>query len=244
MCIRTCLDQPTRYNLSHWWSSPGVPHCAVVCPPNVTLTYWWVNGEHCLVGTCNRINYFLGLLVGSIGCYHSSISPPGDSGSRSTSGGAGESSGLTIINQAAYKWGTWKCWQTDDGNYTATIRPGRSKIELVPLSAEPCYSHSHSKRRRLQLGPNYATLVWHRRHLASPPTSLASKDFCRLQYTTQVYILSALSGPLAMLLLRIIADQTSFVTAMRPICSWRSTDECGPWFTQLRWKDTHKYMHN
>ena len=54
------------------------------------------HGEHCLVGTINRINYSLGLLVGSIESYHNPISPPGDSGSRSTSGGAGEGPGLVI----------------------------------------------------------------------------------------------------------------------------------------------------
>ena len=42
------------------------------------------------------MNYFLGLLVGSIESYHNPISPPGDSGSRSTSGGAGEGPGLVI----------------------------------------------------------------------------------------------------------------------------------------------------
>ena len=44
----------------------------------------------------------LGLLVGSIESYHSPVPPPGDIGSRSTSGGAGKGSGLTIINQVVY----------------------------------------------------------------------------------------------------------------------------------------------
>ena len=44
--------------------------------------------------------------MSSVESYHISISPPGDSGSRSTSGGAGEGPGLTIIFQAGYIWGT------------------------------------------------------------------------------------------------------------------------------------------
>ena len=54
-----------------------------------------VNGEHCLVGI---INNTLGLLVVSIESYHNPIPPPGDSGSRSTSGGAGEGPGLVIVS--------------------------------------------------------------------------------------------------------------------------------------------------
>ena len=116
--VNAFLDQLTiaRYDHCHWWSSPGILHCAVVCPHNVTLIHWWVNGEHCLVGAHDRINYSLGLLVGIIERYHSPISPPGDSGSRSTSGGAGDDSELTIIKQAGYTWRTWKCRQTDNGN--------------------------------------------------------------------------------------------------------------------------------
>ena len=66
--VNAFLDQLTiaRYDHCHWWSSPGILHCAVVCPQNVTLTHWRVNGEHGLVGTHDRIHYSLGLLVGSI----------------------------------------------------------------------------------------------------------------------------------------------------------------------------------
>ena len=99
-----------RYNHCLWRLSSDILHCATVCPHNVTLTHWWVNGEHCLVGTHNRIHYSLGLLVGSIESYHSSISPPGDSGSRSTSGDAGEG-WLIIISQTGYPGGSWKCWE-------------------------------------------------------------------------------------------------------------------------------------
>ena len=74
----------------HWWSPPVILHCAVVWPHNATLTHWSVNGEHCLVGTYNSIHNSLGLLVCSIQSYHNSILPPGNIGSRSTSGSAGE----------------------------------------------------------------------------------------------------------------------------------------------------------
>ena len=121
---RVATGQLTN-NSHQWWSSPGILHCTVVCPHNVTLTHWWVNGEHCLVGACNRISYSRGLLVGSIESYHSSISPPGDSGSRSTSGGAGESPGLIITSQTGYTEGTWKGWQTDNGNTQPCSVKGR-----------------------------------------------------------------------------------------------------------------------
>ena len=51
-------------------------------------------------------------------------------------------------------------------------RPRQHKIRAAAQATnaaartEPWYSRSRSKRRRLQLGPNYATLVSHRRHLA------------------------------------------------------------------------------
>ena len=106
----------TRYNCYPWWSSPGILHCAVVCPHNVTWTHWWVNGEHGLVGTHDSIHYSLGLLVGSVESYHNPISPPGDSGSRSTSGGAGEGPGLIIISQTAHTGRTWKCWLKINGS--------------------------------------------------------------------------------------------------------------------------------
>ena len=97
-CIRlkeTCL---TWHNHCLWRLSPVISYCAVVCPYNVTLIQWWVYGEHCLVGTCNRMNDTLGLLISSIESYHNPIPPPGDSGSRSTSGGAGEGPGLVIVS--------------------------------------------------------------------------------------------------------------------------------------------------
>ena len=47
----------TWYNHCLWRIlSPDILHCAVVYPHNVIPTHWWVNGEHCLVGTINRIN--------------------------------------------------------------------------------------------------------------------------------------------------------------------------------------------
>ena len=91
----------------YWWSSPGILHCAVVSPHYDTLTHWWVNGEHSLVGTLNKINYSLGLLVGSIESYHNPIPPPGDSGSRSTSGSAGEGVCWDIESYTSYN--RWTC---------------------------------------------------------------------------------------------------------------------------------------
>ena len=44
----------TCYNQDHW--SPDILHCTVVCPHDALLTHWWVNGEHCLVGTLLRMN--------------------------------------------------------------------------------------------------------------------------------------------------------------------------------------------
>ena len=86
----------TCYGHCLWRLSPVILHCAVVGPHNVTLTHWGVDGEYCLVGTINRINQVLGLLVGSIESYYNPIPPPDDSGSRSTSGGASEGPGLVI----------------------------------------------------------------------------------------------------------------------------------------------------
>ena len=73
----------TWYNLCLWRLSPDILHCAVVCPHNVILLNWWVNGEHCLVGAINSIDYAFALLVGSIYIYHNPISSPGHIGSRS-----------------------------------------------------------------------------------------------------------------------------------------------------------------
>ena len=62
--------------------------------------------------------------------------------------------------------------------------PGGAKLILRSLAAlttnataraELCYSRSRGKRQTLQLGPNYATLVWHCRHLA-----------CRRQASTHI----------------------------------------------------------
>ena len=55
---RECLymsSSLTWYNHCLWRLSPGIFHCAVVIGP-CNLTHWSVNGEHCLVGTINRIN--------------------------------------------------------------------------------------------------------------------------------------------------------------------------------------------
>ena len=98
----------TWYNHCLWRLSSVILHCAVVCPYNVTLIQWWVNGEHRLVGTCNRIDYSLGLLVSSIESYHYPIPSPGDSGSRSTSGGAGEGPGQVVVSKSYIEW-TWTC---------------------------------------------------------------------------------------------------------------------------------------
>ena len=97
----------TWYNHCLWRLSSVILHCAVVCPYNVTLIQWWVNGEYCLVGTCSSINYVLGLLVGSIESYHYPILFPGDGGSRSTSGGAGEGPGQFIVSKIRYIG--WTC---------------------------------------------------------------------------------------------------------------------------------------
>ena len=86
-----CIDSSlTCYNNTLWRYSHG----AAVIPWKATRLHRWVNGEHRLVGTLNQ---GLGLLVGSIESYHNPISPPGDSGSRSTSGGAGEGPGPVVI---------------------------------------------------------------------------------------------------------------------------------------------------
>jgi len=58
-----------------------------------------------LVNAFNTIYYHLCLLVGCTGSDHSSILCPGDSGSRSTSGGAVEGPGLSL-----------KCKLTDIGS--------------------------------------------------------------------------------------------------------------------------------
>ena len=88
----------TWYNHCLTRLSSFILHCAAVCPHNDTLIKGWVNGKHCLVGTSKRINYSLGLLVSSTESYHNPIPPPGDSGSRSTSGNTGEGPGLLIVS--------------------------------------------------------------------------------------------------------------------------------------------------
>ena len=63
-------------------------------------------------------------------------------------------------------------WLPTDSYIYTIPDPGSTKIRAAAQAtnaaagAEPCYSRSRGKRRTLQLGPNYATLVWHRRHLA------------------------------------------------------------------------------
>ena len=97
-----------------WRLSPVILHCAVVCPHNVTLTHWWVNGEYCLVGTCKRTHYSLGLLVSNIESYHNPISLPGNSGSRSTSRSAGEGPRLVTKSQTSYS--RWTCRTASERN--------------------------------------------------------------------------------------------------------------------------------
>ena len=98
----------------HWWSSLDILHCAVVWSKKVTLTHWWVNGEHCLVGTHSSIHHSLGLLVGSIGSYQYPISPPGDSSSRSTSGGAGKGVCWAIEGETSHiRWTCMIIWVKD-----------------------------------------------------------------------------------------------------------------------------------
>ena len=103
----------------HWRSSPGVFHCAVVYTHSVTRTHWWVNGEHCLVSTLNKINYSLGLLVGTIESYHNPISPPDDSVSRSTSGGAVECVCWAIEGETSHiRWTYMIIWVKDRNTKT------------------------------------------------------------------------------------------------------------------------------
>ena len=77
----------------------GVPHSTAVCAKDVSYTL--VNGEHSLICSCHRISHHLCLLVCCIESYHSPILPPSDSGSRPTSGGAGEGPGSLIIHQCS-----------------------------------------------------------------------------------------------------------------------------------------------
>ena len=88
----------TWYNHCLTRLSSVILHCAAACPHNETLIKGWVNGEHCQVGTSNRINFSLGLLVSSTESYHNPVPPQGDSGSRSTSGNTGEGPGLLIVS--------------------------------------------------------------------------------------------------------------------------------------------------
>jgi len=79
--------------------SSGIPHSAAVCAQDVSFT---ANVEYSLIGSCLRISHHLCLLVHcSIDCYISPILPPSDSGSRSTSGGAGKGPGRFIIHQCS-----------------------------------------------------------------------------------------------------------------------------------------------
>ena len=75
-----------------------------MCSHNATLTNYWVNDEHCLIGTHSRVKYSFGLVVCCIKSYHNPVLSPGNHGSRSTSGGAGESGRLAVKYQASYIW--------------------------------------------------------------------------------------------------------------------------------------------
>jgi len=75
----------------------GIPHSAAVCVSDIN--YILVNGKHSLIISCGSIGHHLCLLVCCIDSYYSPILPPSDSGSRSTSGGAGEGPGSLIIHQ-------------------------------------------------------------------------------------------------------------------------------------------------
>ena len=85
--------------------SSGIPHSAAVCAKDVSYTL--VNGEHSLIRSCGSISHHLCLLVCIIESYRSPILPPSDSGSRPTSGGAGEGPGSLIIPQCSSSGCTW-----------------------------------------------------------------------------------------------------------------------------------------
>ena len=74
--------------------SPDILHTTAVVA--VIFTRWLSESEHSLVSACSSICHYLYLLVGGIRSDHSSISPPGNIGSRSTSGSAGEGPGHSI----------------------------------------------------------------------------------------------------------------------------------------------------
>ena len=91
------------------WCPSSSPHSAAVYAKDIRSTL--VNGEHRLIWPCDRISHHLCLLVCcSIDCYRSPILPPSDSGSRPTSGGAGEGLGSLIIEQCSSCWLSWKGW--------------------------------------------------------------------------------------------------------------------------------------
>ena len=57
VCMPGCEGSTfTWHNHCLWRLSSVILHCTVVCPCNVPSIHRWVNGEHCLVGTRNRIN--------------------------------------------------------------------------------------------------------------------------------------------------------------------------------------------
>ena len=75
----------------------GIPHSAAVCVSDIN--YILVNGKHSLIISCDSIGHHLCLLVCCFDSYCIPTLPPSDSGSRSTSGGAGEGPGSLIIHQ-------------------------------------------------------------------------------------------------------------------------------------------------
>ena len=83
----------------------GISNSTAVCAKDVS--HWLVSGEHSLIYSCGSISHHLCLLVSWIQCYHSPILPPCDSGSRPTSGGAGEGPGSFIIPQCGNSGCSW-----------------------------------------------------------------------------------------------------------------------------------------
>ena len=69
-----------------------------------------------------------------------------------------------IYGLVAYWFEHHVCFCTN----TKLVPDSRAAVQATNAAARAklCYSRSCIKRQTLQLGPNYATLVWHRRHLA------------------------------------------------------------------------------
>lgn len=92
------------------------------------FSHWLSNSEDVLVNASGSIHYYLCLLVGSIGCYHNLIFPPGGgSYSSSNMGGAGESPGLSVK------------FELNDTGYTCTQLSHNYIIMLCYLTISPLH---------------------------------------------------------------------------------------------------------